>query len=102
MTGTWGRIRDRTVAGLSDLSFEMLTSGRPSLKEAVGKDMRRCVLDHNVPDLAGFIQRALNTDAREQQHAIEVMLNMAVSRLSSTPRLCPHDTTDPEVKRTPV
>ena len=59
---------------------EMLCVGRESFSEAVNGGLRWFVLQHDCdvvwPGLIKLIEKSLNTDAREQQSEIEVMLAM--------------------------
>lgn len=62
------------------LSVDKLTIDRASLREAIDKGLRWTVLHHECervwPELVDFIQKALNTEVREQQSEIECMLSM--------------------------
>ena len=72
------------VADLADahgnLSREALTVDRPAFKEALDKGLKSFVLNWQCqyawPRLPDFIQGALNTEARNQQSEIEIMLAM--------------------------
>ena len=65
------------------LSADKLCMNRPPLKEAIQKGLRWFVLHHECmqvwPGLIDLIQQALNTEARERQNEIEVMLSMHLS-----------------------
>ena len=62
------------------LNKEVLCLGRDSFKEAIDCGLRWFVLQHDCdavwPGLIKLVEKSLNTDAREQQSEIEVMLAM--------------------------
>ena len=72
------------VASLADsagrLNVDMLSVNRPAFKDAVTNGLKWLMIadcvDEAIPELAGFIEKSLNTKAAQDKSEIEVMLEM--------------------------